>query len=51
MLAVAAYPIVYAIYLSLQRYDLRFPAARPSSSGSRNYGAVLSSPYWWHALS
>ena len=23
--AVAAYPIVYAIYLSLQRYDLRFP--------------------------
>ena len=25
MLAVAAYPIGYAIYLSLQRYDLRFP--------------------------
>ena len=25
MLAVAAYPIVYAVWLSLQRYDLRFP--------------------------
>ena len=28
MLAVAAYPIGYAIYLSLQRSDLRFPAAQ-----------------------
>ena len=22
----------------------------PTSSGLSNYGAVLSSPYWWHAL-
>jgi multiple sugar transport system permease protein len=28
MLAVTAYPIGYAVWLSLQRYDLRFPAAR-----------------------
>ena len=27
MIAVTAYPIVYAVYLSLQRYDLRFPQA------------------------
>ena len=25
MLAVAAFPMGYAIYLSLERYDLRFP--------------------------
>jgi hypothetical protein len=31
MLAVTAYPIVYAIWLSLQRYDLRFPAKATSS--------------------
>ncbi|HEV2920231.1 MAG TPA: ABC transporter permease, partial [Actinomycetota bacterium] len=28
MVAVTAYPLVYALWLSLQRYDLRFPAAR-----------------------
>jgi len=25
MIAVAAFPILYAVWLSLQRYDLRFP--------------------------
>ena len=25
MVAVTLYPIVYSVYLSLQRYDLRFP--------------------------
>jgi multiple sugar transport system permease protein len=49
MIAVAAYPIAYAIYLSLQRYDLRFPQLA-HFVGLSNYGAVLSSPYWWHAL-
>ncbi|MGP4003887.1 carbohydrate ABC transporter permease [Streptomyces sp. 8N706] len=49
MLAVTAYPIVYAIYLSLQRYDLRFPA-RAEFIGLRNYGAVLTSPFWWTAF-
>ena len=49
MLVVAAFPIFYAIYLSLQRYDLRFPA-QAHFVGLSNYGAVLSSSYWWHAL-
>jgi multiple sugar transport system permease protein len=49
MLAVTAYPIGYAIYLSLERYDLRFPNAS-KFVGLDNYGAVLSSQYWWAAL-
>ncbi len=49
MVAVAAYPIVYSIYLSLQRYDLRFPD-QAHFIGLSNYQAVLSSPYWWSAL-
>jgi multiple sugar transport system permease protein len=49
MIAVAAFPIIYAIWLSLQRYDLRFPQ-QAHFIGLTNYGAVLSSPYWWHAL-
>jgi multiple sugar transport system permease protein len=49
MLAVAAFPILYAVWLSLQRYDLRFPQLA-HFVGLSNYGAVLSSPYWWHAL-
>jgi multiple sugar transport system permease protein len=49
MLAVAGYPIVYAIWLSLQRYNLELPNA-VKFIGFANYGAVLSSGYWWHAL-
>jgi multiple sugar transport system permease protein len=49
MIVVAAFPIVYAIWLSLQRYDLRFPN-EAHFIGLSNYGDVLSSPYWWHAL-
>ena len=49
MIAVTAYPIVYAIYLSLERYNLELPKAI-KFIGFSNYGAVLSSPYWWHAL-
>jgi trehalose/maltose transport system permease protein len=49
MLAVAAYPIGYAIWLSLQRYDLRFPADR-EFIGLANYATVLSSSLWWTAL-
>ncbi|MDN0200141.1 sugar ABC transporter permease [Streptomyces sp. S.PNR 29] len=49
MLAVTAYPIGYAIYLSLQRYDLRFPA-QAEFVGLSNYGAVLSSSFWWDAF-
>jgi multiple sugar transport system permease protein len=49
MLAVAGYPIVYAIWLSLQRYNLELPN-QVKFIGLANYGAVISSPYWWHAL-
>jgi len=49
MIAVTAYPIGYAIYLSLERYNLAFPNA-VKFVGLSNYGAVLSSPFWWHAL-
>ncbi|MEY2448912.1 MAG: trehalose/maltose transport system permease protein, partial [Acidimicrobiaceae bacterium] len=49
MLAVTAYPIGYALYLSVQRYDLRFPS-QAKFVGLTNYGAVLSSPYWWDAF-
>ncbi|MFR9798193.1 carbohydrate ABC transporter permease [Streptomyces sp. MS06] len=49
MVAVTAYPIGYAVYLSLQRYDLRFPG-QAEFVGLSNYGAVLSSSYWWDAL-
>ena len=49
MLAVTAYPIGYAIYLSLMRYDLRFPA-RKEFVGLENYATVLTSSFWWTAL-
>jgi multiple sugar transport system permease protein len=49
MLAVTAYPIGYAIYLSLQRYILSAPQLT-KFVGFSNYGAVLTSPFWWHAL-
>jgi multiple sugar transport system permease protein len=49
MIAVTAYPVVYAIYLSLERYNLALPQAK-KFVGFANYGAVLSSPYWWQAL-
>src|ERR1700729_2783754 len=49
MVAVTAYPIGYAIYISLQRYILSAPQLR-KIVGLSNYGAILSSPFWWHAL-
>jgi multiple sugar transport system permease protein len=49
MVAVTAYPIAYAVYLSLQRYNLELPNA-VKFIGLSNYAAVLSSWYWWHAL-
>jgi multiple sugar transport system permease protein len=49
MVAVTAYPIGYALYLSLQRYILSAPQLN-KFVGFSNYGAVLSSPFWWHAL-
>ncbi|EFC85270.1 binding-protein-dependent transport systems inner membrane component [Parafrankia sp. EUN1f] len=49
ILLVTAYPIGYAVYLSLRRYDLRFPADT-AFVGLANYGTVLSSGLWWQAL-
>jgi len=49
MIAVTAYPIGYAIYVSLERYILSAPQLT-KFVGFSNYGAILSSPFWWHAL-
>jgi multiple sugar transport system permease protein len=46
MLAVTVYPIGYAIVLSLQKLDLRFPD-QTEFVGLSNYGTVLSSELWW----
>ncbi|MBS1846030.1 MAG: sugar ABC transporter permease [Actinobacteria bacterium] len=46
MLAVTAYPIIYAFILSLQKLDLRFPE-QTEFIGLANYGTVLSSELWW----
>lgn len=49
MLAVTAYPIAYAIWLSLHRADLRFPDDT-KLIGLGNYGDVLTSDLWWTDL-
>jgi multiple sugar transport system permease protein len=49
MLAVTAWPIIYSVWLSLQRYDLRFPN-ETEFVGFDNYVAVLTNGYWWTAF-
>jgi multiple sugar transport system permease protein len=49
MLLVTAYPIGYAIVLSLQDLDLRFPD-EGGFVGLANYGDVLTSPLWWQTV-
>src|SRR3981081_557213 len=49
MLAVPAYPIGYAVWLSLQRYNLATPDDT-SFVGLQNYVTVLSDRYWWTAF-
>jgi multiple sugar transport system permease protein len=49
MLAVTAFPILYAFWLSLFRYDLRFPEER-RFVGLSNYASILGSEVWWQAL-
>ncbi|MDT7764022.1 MAG: trehalose/maltose transport system permease protein, partial [Mycobacterium sp.] len=49
MLAVTAYPIGYAVWLSLQRYTLATPNDT-SFVGLQNYTTVLSDRYWWTAF-
>jgi multiple sugar transport system permease protein len=49
MLAVTAYPILYAVWLSFQRFDLKFPDER-EFVGLENYVTVLTNNYWWTAF-
>ena len=49
MLAVTAYPMLNALYLSLFSYRLTDPAAR-QFVGLRNYGVVLSDGLWWQTV-
>ena len=49
MIAVTGYPVGYAVWLSLERYNLELPQDI-KFVGLSNYAAVLSSPYWWQAL-
>jgi multiple sugar transport system permease protein len=49
MLAVTAYPIGYAVYLSLLRADLRFPQDN-TWVGLDNYITVLGAHVWWRDL-
>jgi multiple sugar transport system permease protein len=49
MIAVTGYPILYAIWLSLHRSDLRFPD-NTAWIGLDNYVTVLSANLWWKDL-
>ncbi|ORV47309.1 ABC transporter permease [Mycolicibacter engbaekii] len=49
MLAVTAYPIGYAIWLSLQRYNLATPEDT-AFVGLANYQTTLTDSYWWTAF-
>lgn len=49
MVAVAAYPVVYALWLSLNRADLRTPNDN-KFIGLANYGTILSNSFWWRAF-
>jgi len=46
---VAAWPIIYAIWLSLHEYSVRV-AGLSRWAGLRNYQSALSNPDWWAAL-
>jgi len=49
MVLVTAWPIIYAVLLSFQRYDLRFPDDT-EFVWFDNYAAVLTNGYWWNAF-
>ncbi|MCW2553764.1 MAG: permease component of ABC-type sugar transporter [Mycobacterium sp.] len=49
MLAVTAYPIAYAVWLSLQRYNLAAPDDT-KFIWFDNYATILSDRYWWTAF-
>ena len=47
MLLVTAYPLGYALVLSLYNYRLTDPAGR-SFVGLNNYWVILTDPVWWN---
>jgi multiple sugar transport system permease protein len=49
MLAVTAYPIAYAFWLSMHRYNLASPADT-AFIGLANYQTILTDKYWWTAF-
>ena len=49
MLLVTVYPILYAVALSVQKVDLRFPE-ESGFVGLANYQAVLTSDLWWQGV-
>ena len=49
MLAVTAYPILYAFWLSLHRYNLASPNDI-KFVGLANYQTILTDKYWWTAF-
>ena len=49
MLLVTVYPILYALALSVQKVDLRFPE-ESGFVGLANYKAVLTSDLWWQSV-
>lgn len=49
MLAVTAYPIIYAFWLSLHRYNLASPNDT-AFIGFANYQTILTDNYWWTAF-
>lgn len=50
MILVTAYPLAYALVLSLYRYRLTDPDGR-EFVGVQNYVTVLTDPVWWSAVS
>ncbi|SFS53775.1 carbohydrate ABC transporter permease [Saccharopolyspora flava] len=49
MIAVTGWPILYAFWLSFQRFDLKYPDQR-EFIWFDNYITVLSNGYWWNAF-
>ncbi|QUH00301.1 sugar ABC transporter permease [Saccharopolyspora erythraea] len=49
MVAVTGWPILYAVWLSFQRFDLKYPDQR-EFVGLENYVTVLTNGYWWSAF-
>ncbi|WP_281399517.1 carbohydrate ABC transporter permease [Saccharopolyspora phatthalungensis] len=49
MVAVTGWPILYALWLSFQRFDLKYPDRR-EFVWLDNYITVLTNGYWWSAF-